>query len=83
MKETFLCLNGTLLNLKRWKHGNWYLNHMQNKFREKVYAIIGKELRRGNIWEVRELPRLKANDNVTKITTIDPKTGVEEVIFQR
>ena len=30
-----------------------------------------------------ELPRLKNNPNVTKITTIDPKTGVENVIFER
>ena len=30
-----------------------------------------------------ELPRLKANPNVTKVTTIDPKTGVEKIIFER
>jgi len=35
------------------------------------------------IWENIELPRLKANPNVTKITTIDPKTGVEKIIFER
>ena len=44
---------------------------------------IGSELRPGNIWENIELPRLKANPNVTKITTIDPKTGVEKIIFER
>lgn len=38
------------------------------------------ELRPGNIWENVELPRLKNNPNVTKITTIDPKTGVENVV---
>lgn len=37
----------------------------------------------GNIWENIELPRLKANPNVTKITTIDPKTEVEKIIFER
>ncbi len=48
-----------------------------------VHAIIGTELRPGNIWESVELPRLMDNSNVTKITTIDPKTGVETVIFKR
>ncbi len=57
--------------------------HMQNKFREKIRAVIGSELRTGNIWENVELPRLMKNPNVTKITTIDPKTGVEKIIFER
>lgn len=48
-----------------------------------IRAVIGSELRPGNIWENIELPRLKNNPNVTKITTIDPKTGIEHVIFER
>ncbi len=48
-----------------------------------IRAVIGSELRPGNIWENVGLPRLKNNPNVTKITTIDPKTGVENVIFER
>ena len=48
-----------------------------------VRAVIGNELRHGNIWESIELPRLMKNQNVTKITTIDPKTGVETIIFVR
>ncbi|HEM4129671.1 TPA: hypothetical protein U1W61_001387 [Streptococcus suis] len=44
---------------------------------------MGSELREGNIWENIELPRLKNNPKVTKITTIDPKTGLETVIFER
>ncbi len=48
-----------------------------------VRAVIGTELRPGNIWENVELPRLMDNPNVTKITIIDPKTGVETVIFER
>ena len=48
-----------------------------------IRAIIGDELRPGNIWENVELPRLMKNPNVTKITTIDPKTGVEKIIFER
>ena len=48
-----------------------------------IRAVIGSELRTGNIWENVELPRLMKNPNVTKITTIDPKTGVEKIIFER
>ena len=48
-----------------------------------VRAVIGSNLRKGNIWENVELPRLKENLNVTKIITIDPKTGVENIIFER
>ncbi|EAD1009434.1 transposase [Listeria monocytogenes] len=48
-----------------------------------VRAVVGSDLRKGNIWENVELPRLKNNTNVTKITTIDPKTGLEKIIFER
>lgn len=48
-----------------------------------VRAVIGENLRPGNVWENVELPRLKNNPKVTKITTIDPVTGVETVIFER
>jgi hypothetical protein len=48
-----------------------------------VRAVIGKTLREDNIWENIELKRLKANLNVTKITTIDPETLIETVIFTR
>lgn len=47
-----------------------------------IRAVIGAELRTGNIWENVELPRLMKNPNVTKITTIDPKTGVEKNYFR-
>ena len=48
-----------------------------------VYAVIGQSLREGSIWETVELPRLMNNPKVTKITTIDPKTLEENVIFVR
>lgn len=48
-----------------------------------VHAIIGAELNPNNIWEKIELPTLKKNPNVTKITKIDPKTGEEQIIFER
>ena len=48
-----------------------------------VTAVVGKNLRDGNIWENVELPRLKNNDNVSKITIIDPKTNEKSIIFER
>lgn len=48
-----------------------------------VRAVVGESLRDGNIWGNVELPRLMGNGNVTKITTIDPVTKVEKVIFVR
>lgn len=48
-----------------------------------VYAVVGNKLIQGNIWENVGLSRLKKNTRVTSITTIDPKTGCEKVIFRR
>lgn len=48
-----------------------------------VKAVVGKKLRKGNVWENFELPALKENPNVNKIITIDPKTGKEKIIFKR
>jgi len=49
----------------------------------KVSAVIGENLRPGNIWENVELKALKANKKVTEIITIDPKTLKETTIFKR
>lgn len=46
-----------------------------------VRAVIGDELRPGNVWETAELPALIDNPNVTQITRIDPVTGQEVVIW--
>jgi hypothetical protein len=48
-----------------------------------VYAVIGPNLRPGNVWETVELPRLMQNPNVTTITVIDPATGIETTVFER
>jgi len=54
-----------------------------NQVSGEVRAVVGKELRPDNIWENVELPRLKTNTNVIKITIIDPDTLEETVIFTR
>ncbi|WP_188079052.1 putative T7SS-secreted protein [Actinotalea subterranea] len=46
-----------------------------------VRAVVGAELREGNIWQNVELPRLIDNPLVTKITEIDPVTGIERVVY--
>lgn len=48
-----------------------------------VHAIIGDTLRDGNTWETVELPTLINNQNVTRIFAVDPKTGIETVVFER
>lgn len=48
-----------------------------------VRVVLGANLRPGNIWQTRELPALKANGAVTRITAIDPQTMVETVVFSR
>ncbi|MGE2736078.1 hypothetical protein [Mycolicibacterium vaccae] len=48
-----------------------------------VHAVVGSNLRPGNVWESFELPRLIENPNVTRIIVIDPDTGIETIIFQR
>ncbi len=48
-----------------------------------VRAVVGKDLRKGNVWENIELPNLKGNINVDRIITIDPKTKFETIIFER
>lgn len=48
-----------------------------------VRGVIGQNVRDKSIWLAKELPALKANPAVTKITTIDPVTLKELVIFKR
>jgi uncharacterized protein YukE len=46
-----------------------------------VRAVIGQDLRLGNVWENAELPVLRNSPNVTQIVRIDPLTGEEVVIY--
>ncbi|OBB92289.1 hypothetical protein [Mycolicibacterium peregrinum] len=48
-----------------------------------VHAVVGSNLRPGNVWENVELPRLMDNPSVTKIIVIDPETGIHTTVFQR
>lgn len=41
-----------------------------------VRAVVGSDLRPGNIWQTVEIPRLRDNPNVTGISQLDPDTGV-------
>ncbi|MFD1739545.1 peptidoglycan-binding protein, partial [Bacillus salitolerans] len=67
-------------SIKAWQDiSSEYANQVSGEVR----AVVGNSLRPGNIWENVELPSLMENPNVTKITTIDPETLVEKVIFER
>ena len=48
-----------------------------------VRAVLGSKIRPQNIWETYELPELMRNPAVTRIIAIDPKTGIERIIFQK
>ncbi|HET7742104.1 MAG TPA: hypothetical protein VFL67_15770 [Mycobacterium sp.] len=48
-----------------------------------VTAIVGSDLRPGNIWQTVEIPRLMDNPDVTRITQIDPDTGEATEIHSR
>ena len=48
-----------------------------------VRAVVGEDLRPGNVWETRELDSLKNNPEVTRIVRVDPKTGETEVLWER
>ncbi|MBU8809937.1 hypothetical protein KL953_13705 [Mycolicibacterium goodii] len=51
--------------------------------RGNVTAIVGSDLRPGNIWQTVEIPRLMENPNVTRIVQIDPDTGKSTELFSR
>jgi hypothetical protein len=48
-----------------------------------VTAIVGSDLRPGNVWQTVEIPRLMENPDVTRIVQVDPDTGRSTVIFDR
>jgi uncharacterized protein YukE len=48
-----------------------------------VTAIIGSNLRPGNVWQTVEIPRLMENPDITRIVQIDPDTGQSTTIFER
>ncbi len=48
-----------------------------------VRATLGSQMRPQSIWEVYEFPELIRNPAVTKVIAIDPKTGVQRILFER
>lgn len=48
-----------------------------------VYAVLGRSLRPGNVWDTIEERTLRANKKVIRIVAIDPKTRAEKIIWQR
>lgn len=41
-----------------------------------VRAVVGSDLRPGNVWQTIEIPRLQDNPNVSNISQLDPDTGI-------
>ena len=68
------------ISIKTWENAS---SAYATQASGEVRAIIGSNLRQNSLWETIELPTLLKNKNVTKITTIDPKTLKETVIFRR
>ncbi|MED3648490.1 hypothetical protein P4475_17065 [Halalkalibacterium halodurans] len=67
-------------SIKAWEDVSAaYANQVSGEIR----AVVGKNLREGNVWENVELPRLKNNPEVNQITTIDPVTLKERVIYKK
>lgn len=48
-----------------------------------VRAVVGSNLRPGNIWQSVELPALQRNPNVSGVIQVNPKTGAESVLWGR
>jgi hypothetical protein len=48
-----------------------------------VRAVVGSNLRHGNIWQSVELPALQRNPNVSRVIQVNPTTGAESVLWGR
>lgn len=49
-----------------------------------VHAVLGDRIREDSVWNMRELPALKENNNVHSIVAVDPSTGKDRnAIFEK
>lgn len=68
------------VSVQFWDHAS---SAYAENARGEVTAIIGSNLRPGNVWQNIEIPRLMENPDVTRIVQIDPDTGESITIFER
>jgi len=67
-------------SIQAWKDASLYYAEQASG---EVKAVIGPGLSQSSVWNTIELPALKANPFITKITLIDPNTLAETIIFTR
>lgn len=46
-----------------------------------VHAVLGENVRECSVWNTKEFPALSENENVNKITAVDPTTGQDTKVL--
>lgn len=84
-------MSDLLISLPAWDASNpAVVSAWRNASREfaagasgNVRVLQADAVRVNSIWAQVEFPALKANPNVTSITSIDPRTGAEVLLWRR